>query len=500
MRQRLLAWEFAQLEQRDDPHGRGRAFEHLVEHVFQQAHFAVRRNPGAAAPRQTDLFASFEDYDYLIEVKWQQSPVDVADIDSLRSRLDRTPSHVIGVFVSMSGFTETALQVVQNRHLRMLLLLDSTDIRTVVDEPWRLWPLLRRKRHHFLVEGKVLLAIADHPWRVHHPLDRTSLPLSDVVLRDRQGRAMPWVVSAGGFGGFVFVQELPDVDWTTAQGSGIGFDLHLPIKRRDDLAYVLDLFNRVGWTSPAGRWTIQQAEVNWHGSGAKGLLDALDDWKGRYAARPAHYHHSEEVTYFDVCDGGFYTFSTALGLTAEGRIRQASLSVQLMGVPLHVEPFRQLVHAFDLDDQAYFRPLAPNQIRKLPLGTQMRVTLNPAAWLCHPREPDDPSPGWVSGLVVHNPFRRAPGSFALPSGDSWRRLLGKLALHGHLYRHQQQRAADEQQGWPESLRETEFLVCDLSSWHEVTDTPTGYYLRYIELVRTGGAKVLYCVADWERLR
>ncbi|MEU7061701.1 hypothetical protein [Streptomyces sp. NPDC046197] len=43
-------------------------------------------------------------------------------------------------------------------------------------------------------------------------------------LLDADLQPLPYVTSGGGFGEFVFVQELPDVDWKFGAGSGVCLD------------------------------------------------------------------------------------------------------------------------------------------------------------------------------------------------------------------------------------------------------------------------------------
>lgn len=83
--------------------------------LFRRDHFSVRHNAGTARPRQTDVFASRTTETYLVECKWQTDKADIEDLDSLRARLRRTDRSVVGLLVSMSGFTGTRVQDVGER-------------------------------------------------------------------------------------------------------------------------------------------------------------------------------------------------------------------------------------------------------------------------------------------------------------------------------------------------------------------------------------------------
>lgn len=461
---------FEKLEGQANAHARGPQFEVLVQRLFEREHFTVKRNPGIARPRQTDLLATYGDETYLIETKWQQAQIDINDIDSLRSRLQRTSGHVIGVLFSMSGFTTTAIEQITTYRDRTILLFGEQEIRHLFANQASLIPLLRRKRETFLTDGQVLLDIADHSWRgtVLNPND---LPLPQVQILDGTGTELPWITAEGGFAEAVFVDELPDVNWTPAQGIGVGLDLVLPIQSRNDLPYVFELLRSVGWISSAGHWAIEQSDVCWYGMGARSFLDAVDHWELRYQATQAHYHHSEHATYFDVSDGGFYTLSMNMRASERGNLLYPHLSVQLQGIPLHPEPFRRLARSFDRDDQVYFRSLTTDaNIQQLPRSKE-RIRLEPVAFLCRTTTGEDiDTRGWVTGIVVKNPFR----------GKRLHVKRTKTRVH-----------------IPEALDSSALLVCSLRSWHELTDHIDYYYLWSFEFLHMYHAAILHPVADWE---
>jgi hypothetical protein len=83
---------------------------------------------------------------------------------------------------------------------------------------------------------------------------------------------------------------------------------------------------------------------------------------------------------------------------------------------------------------------------------------------------DERNPYWVAGLVTKNPFYESdlPGALGEPGQD--------LTAH---------------------LRVTEVLLCDLSSWHPVGMSVTGYRLRHCEWGWTSTALVARVVADWD---
>jgi hypothetical protein len=296
----VLSAEVKRLGSSPDAHQRGRKLEELLERLFQQAHFRVQRNAGIARPRQTDLAASYGDLSYLIEAKWLNTPADVDVFDAVRSRLERAASaSVLGVIISVSGFTKSVVEEVVNcRGRQPVLLLGEEELTQALRSPESLVNVLRVKRNELVTHGRVHLAAEAKPRRRRRPSG--DLPASDLTLLDADLKPMPYIAAKGDFADLVFTQELPDVDWVPAGGSGVCVDLPIGAFDESGLADLLYALNSMGWTTLRPRWNIQQSNMNWHGVGAREFLDTLRAWKKRYKGLDVH--HTEQVTYFDVCE------------------------------------------------------------------------------------------------------------------------------------------------------------------------------------------------------
>lgn len=468
----VLMWDeairraFEQLETHPDAHVRGVRFEELIQRLFHRARYRIIRNPGAARPRQTDLFARRGADNFLIETKWRKTPADVNDIDSMAARLYRMPSHVVGIFFSMAGFSDHAIEEVGRSRGRIILLFDGREIRQLCTDKANLRSMIRRKREHHLETGQVLLGITSAHWADNRGRRMASIPSPDITICDARGNIMPYVAGSGELGPVIFVQELPDVNWTIAQGSGVGFELRLNIRTRKDLVHVIDILNGVGWISAAGRYSIQQRNSAWYGAGAEGFLAALDALPARYAAANTEIHHTEEATYFDECEGGFFTLSMGIDTRERGKVWHADLSAQLPGIPLDLDPIRELVNAFDLEDVASFRPLNPEIAVRRRGWDAEQIRLEAIAFLC------ESSGEYVAGIVARNPF------------------------YGSRARSDATHAEDERL---EGLDRMGFLVCRLSSWHQRSHAVDYYYLRDIHVTDTSSATVLDPVADWNAI-
>lgn len=450
-----------------DHQARGRQFEELLARLLTESQFRVTRNPGVASPRQTDLLASKNGVEYVIEAKWQRPPVALGDLDSHRARLGRASGNIVGVIVSMSGFTQTVLDEMAANRSRIILLFNADEMHAIVRGTVTFDLLLRDKRDAFVREGRVFFWSGSSPWSHLPTPNLTALPSPNLELRGPTGKVLPWVSGQGEFLRIVFTQYFRDVNWIPAMGTGVGFELGLVgVDDPQAVAHIINTLHDMGWISPQGTYSIQQSETSWHGVGANGFVTALRAFERRYRDQCGHIHHSEEATYCDLCPHGMFTLS--VDMSANGALyRRIELSALLFGVPLDLEPFRRLAITFRQADSAYFRPLNHGP-RTVWFKSEIKV--NRVALLCDPR-------GWVGGIVIRNPFYK-------------QRLFAEAAIGSDVSDLNDEISALERQ---------ELVVCGLSSWHEVDDAVDYYYLRHVEVVRTYDAAVWSIFCDWHAL-
>ncbi len=187
---------------------RGRRFEKLLSSFLASQRFEVRLNPRSAAPRQTDILATDGSGDYLIEAKWLKRRIDIQDVDSLRSRLARTPADVVGCLFSMSDYGEAALKGVRDDRTREILLFNAAEIYGSFTGRWELRDLLRRKRRALREDAEVVFQSIDGP-----PVtDHIALPVSPERLAlDNQSLTIHSLVT--GFEDFLFCRQIPDLPW-----------------------------------------------------------------------------------------------------------------------------------------------------------------------------------------------------------------------------------------------------------------------------------------------
>lgn len=443
-----------------DPARRGLALEQYVARTFRVRHFTVILNARAASPRQTDLLAVKLDDRYLIECKWQNKPATIEDVDALRARLSRTRPDIVGVLISMEGFTNTATDDVQARRHQPILLLSGSELRELENGFHGSLPaLLYRKREALLRDASVLLD--GRPARPE-PGPGIPYPQPELHFSSVEGGIRTNVIDCRGqFEPVTFSHKLVDIDWTPATGTGVSLDLQLDFDDEAEVLHGLDILLDHGWVSEDGRWSIHQAERTWHGIGLEALVGQIPQWRDR-----AH-HHSEQIAYIDRCDGGFYSIVMDISASEDRRVSYMELSFQLVGMPLDSSPLLHLCRALGVYEGIHIRPLKKRSRRlwhpgpaRIEVAARWHVVADD--WVSDAAK--DP---WVTGIVVGNPFLEGgePGLVELPH---------KLA----------------------ALRTSEFLICDLRHHHPQSYRPSSYFLHHFEWSWAGERMVCRPVADY----
>jgi hypothetical protein len=142
--------------------------------------------------------------------------------------------------------------------------------------------------------------------------------------------------------------------------------------------------------------------------------------------------------YQDVCDDGFYTLLIDVAASEPRLVWHADVSLQLSGIPLDLDPIRELCRTFDVQARTRFRPQTEKVLNRVLLRDDRSAEVKPVAFVVREQAGLPPDRRFmVCGLVVENPY--------------W-------AREGH--------GRELVEEMPRPLGETEFLVCDLRSWHQ----------------------------------
>lgn len=140
-----------------DPQGRGYQLEKILRQLFEIFDLDPRASFKIVG-EQIDGAFTFETTDYLLEAKWQQQPVGAAELDALSGKLSRKLDNTLGLFLSVNGFSEDGVNA-HSSGKRMMLLMDGSDLMSVLEGRIDLIQLLLRKRREASETGNIYLRI-----------------------------------------------------------------------------------------------------------------------------------------------------------------------------------------------------------------------------------------------------------------------------------------------------------------------------------------------------
>ncbi|MFA5403917.1 MAG: hypothetical protein WC358_03175 [Ignavibacteria bacterium] len=149
--------EFYKLVGSTSPQNRGYQLEKIIKDLFNlfdldpKASFRI-------IGEQIDGAFTFENSDYLFEGKWQHELVGIQDLDAFSGKLTRKLENTLGLFLSMSRFSEDAVKA-HSTGRRLMKLKDGSDIMGVLEGRIDLLQLLLRKRRHASQTGNIYLKL-----------------------------------------------------------------------------------------------------------------------------------------------------------------------------------------------------------------------------------------------------------------------------------------------------------------------------------------------------
>ena len=103
-------------------------------------------------------WSSAADVDYLFEGRWRNEAAAIDALDGFDGKVRRKLDNTLGVFLSISGFSEDAVRLHGQGRPR-IILLDGADLMAVLEERIDFVTLLIRKKRHAAQTGEVFLPI-----------------------------------------------------------------------------------------------------------------------------------------------------------------------------------------------------------------------------------------------------------------------------------------------------------------------------------------------------
>ena len=111
---------------------RGRKFERVLSRMFDDEGLQPRMT---FRPKGEEVDGSFVlgERHFLIEAKWTKNPQPASSLYSFKGKIDGKLVGTIGLFVSMSGYSEDAVSALIAGKSINLILMDGDDLRAIVD-------------------------------------------------------------------------------------------------------------------------------------------------------------------------------------------------------------------------------------------------------------------------------------------------------------------------------------------------------------------------------
>lgn len=115
------------------------------------------RGPFRLRGEQIDGAFVLDGVDFLLEAKWEKDPVSLNDLRDLDGAVASNLDNTLGLFVSINGFSEDALQRYREGNRPRIICMDGADLMLVLENKVELPDLLRRKRSMAAQRGEVFI-------------------------------------------------------------------------------------------------------------------------------------------------------------------------------------------------------------------------------------------------------------------------------------------------------------------------------------------------------
>ncbi len=149
-----LKKEFYTWSNSSDFQGRGFALEKILYKIFELADLDPKASFKVIG-EQIDGAFSLNNEQYLLEAKWRNKPIPLADLYTFSGKIERRLENTLGLFISISGFSKEAIESFGKSGKKLMILMDSEDLLAVLDERITICDLLLRKRREATQTGNI---------------------------------------------------------------------------------------------------------------------------------------------------------------------------------------------------------------------------------------------------------------------------------------------------------------------------------------------------------
>jgi len=144
------------LRQQPDRQAAGLALEKLLTEVFALSNLAPRGSFRVTG-EQVDGSLVLDAQIYLVEAKWERDPIGEGELLVFSGKVAGKSTFTRGLFISLSGYSDTGLKAITRGKQPNSVLMDGTDLWLVLDERIGLRELLRDKVRRLAEEGRVFI-------------------------------------------------------------------------------------------------------------------------------------------------------------------------------------------------------------------------------------------------------------------------------------------------------------------------------------------------------
>jgi len=120
----------------------------------------TQRRPYVSAGRQIDGSVTIEGTTYLIELKFTKEQSGAADVDTFLAKVNDKADNTMGIMLSMSGYSSTAIDQASGRKTP-IVLLDHGHVYLVLSGSWTLAEVVSRVRRHASQTARAFLPASE---------------------------------------------------------------------------------------------------------------------------------------------------------------------------------------------------------------------------------------------------------------------------------------------------------------------------------------------------
>ena len=160
-RERLdgLHKDFLALHTLDDKQRRGYAFEKLLSGMFRLSELEYRGSYKTETD-QIDGAVTLDSFTYLLEARWRKARAADAELGALTHKVERRLDATRGLFVSIAGYRDEAVDLYRLAKENRLVLVDGLDLAWILEGRISLIEGLREKVRAATVDGEPFLRLA----------------------------------------------------------------------------------------------------------------------------------------------------------------------------------------------------------------------------------------------------------------------------------------------------------------------------------------------------